>query len=133
MSGAPRFLVLVAALALASCSEALARDATREVMLLVAARDLRAGDTLQLTDLAQRAFPAELATKSMVRPEAASYLLGALVQFPLLKDDLLRWPLFETVYARAYAEQCQGVTASAGETASDQIARARQVVSKRAR
>ena len=53
--------------------------------------DLKAGDTLGIDDVAQRAFPEQFVTASVVKPDEATLVIGARLAQPVRSGDLATW------------------------------------------
>jgi Flp pilus assembly protein CpaB len=66
------------------------------VPVVVAARDLAEGTVLKLEDLAQRGVPEFLLTTSVVRPDAANYVLNQQLLVPVQAGDMLQWTTLAT-------------------------------------
>jgi hypothetical protein len=72
-----------------------ARDA-KYTMVVTAARDLTEGTIVTFDMLAQRAYPAENVTSSIVAPDSANYIVGQRILVPAMAGDALLWSQFET-------------------------------------
>jgi len=117
-----------AVLTLTSCDQALAQPGPRDealVQVVVAARDLAAGDQVKPEDVTQREVPASLATSSVVRPNEASTIINQHTALPMLRGDLVTWAFFETLRDPETYQACQKLAAEP-ESAAEQVARARQ-------
>jgi Flp pilus assembly protein CpaB len=124
-------LVLVpgmAILLLASCGQALAQPGPGGedlVDVVVAARDIAAGEWVKPEDLAKREVRSSLVTSSVVTPDQAIHVVDRRIALPMLRGDLVNWSFFETLSDHETYEACHKVTATPGG-AREQVARARQ-------
>ena len=66
------------------------------VIVMVATRDFAAGEVVDARGMTQRAVPREWVGKSIVLPDAASYIVNQPTFLPILSGDLMRWPFFDT-------------------------------------
>lgn len=78
--------------------EEFARDPASEaqamVTVVVARHDLAAGVTLIEDMFETRAFPANLVTSSVLRPDSSKYFIGKTLNVGLMKGDTLLWTQF---------------------------------------
>ncbi|HEX8706607.1 MAG TPA: SAF domain-containing protein [Myxococcaceae bacterium] len=126
------FLLAVLSLWAGACAEASAAPPEAESLeeILVAARDLPMGTLLKSTDVVTRSVPSSGVTPSIIKPDAASYLMDQRVLLPMLAGDPVQWAFFENVGNQAYeaCEQLEAGNVSAGQ----QVAFARQMILERA-
>lgn len=97
--------------------------------VVVAAVDLPAGSVLTMETVSQRVLPTEYVTRSMVKPDSASYVIGQRTRLPLVAQEPVLWTYFES---NRRIEAC-GVLEK-DDRADVQVARHRQVLrTKRAK
>ncbi|MCC6336435.1 MAG: hypothetical protein IT380_20915 [Myxococcales bacterium] len=96
------------------------------VAVVVAAVDIRAGETVTIEMISQRSVAKGLVTSSVVKPDSASYLIDQRVLVPVLAGDLLLWSQFETTKAEHH-RVCREALKVTGD-AREQIARARAAI-----
>lgn len=118
-----RWIALVVALVPLASARAQGAEPAREAVL-VAARDLSAGEKVSTEDLAQRAVPVAFVSRSHVKLADARYVVAQKVVVPILKGELLRWSFFETL-PTVYLEPCKKGLGDPG-TPAQQVARARR-------
>jgi pilus assembly protein CpaB len=94
--------------------------------VVVAAVDLPAGSVLTMETVSQRVLPTEHVTRSMVKPDSASYVIGRRTRFPIVAQEPVLWTYVES---RHRFEAC-GVLEK-DERAEVQVARHRQVLRTR--
>jgi Flp pilus assembly protein CpaB len=123
-------LVVVLGAMASGCLVARAEQPPNEVAVVIATRDLAAGETVTLEDVSQRRLPAEWATTSSVKPDSANDIINQRVNLPVMKGDILYWSFFEVVRSDESQDRCRQLTQS-GKSAVEQLARARQVVLRR--
>lgn len=115
-------------LTLSSCGQAWAQpDPGHEspVEVLVAARDIAAGEVLKREDLSQRQVPGSLVTSSVVKASDASTIVNQRVSLPMLQGDPVNWSFFDVLYDQETMQACEKITVEPGG-ALEQVARARQ-------
>ena len=74
------------------------------VPVVMAATDLEEGTIITFEMLVQRSMPENYVTTSIVRPDAASYIIGQKLAVPVQQGDPLLWTQFQT------AKQVEGST-----------------------
>lgn len=97
-----------------------------EVTVVVATRDLMAGETVTFDDIAQEKIGKRFVSASVVKPDSASYIVNQKLNYPVLKGDLMYWSFFETAKATQKNQRCLALAAK-GANAAAQVAQARQV------
>ena len=125
-----RWLAMICLLSLNVAAGDPSRLAPADVEVVVAARDLAAGETVTSADLAKRTIPAKLITSSMVKIDSAQYIVSQRLQLPVLKGGILTWGHFEMSSNHAILDGCLEAE-KLPSTAIEQIARARQAVLQR--
>lgn len=108
--------------------EAKASDPER-VVIVIAMRDMAAGERVTWEDVAQILVPREWVTTSYVKPDSVSFIIEQQVLLPVMKGDVLTWSLFETSKSPISAS-CAKATGQPA-TAAEQVARSRQVLLER--
>ena len=103
-----------------------AAPAKDEVAVVVAVRDIAAGEVVTFEDIAQARVAKKLVTASSVKADSASYIVNQKLNLPVLKGDVLYWSFFETSKASLQHARCAAFGASGG-TPESQVARARQI------
>lgn len=98
--------------------------------VMVAVRDLAAGERVQEQDLTQVQLPPEWRSKGLIDPAGLKYILGQPLQLPALKGDVLSWSMFETRRDTSHSDACAKALGRP-RSAEEQVARARQVVLER--
>jgi len=63
--------------------------------VVVASRDIPEGTPIKFDYIEQRNVPAQLVTTSVVKPEAANYIMNVPLLVPVQKGDMLLWSQFE--------------------------------------
>lgn len=71
------------------------------VPVVVVAVDLKAGDDIVMENISQRSVPEQFVTKSMVRPDSASYVINQPTLVPLYAGDVVTWPIVQSPAAAA--------------------------------
>jgi hypothetical protein len=66
------------------------------VPVVVAARDLAPGEKVPLEGIAQRSWPEQFVTSSVVKPDSSAYVANQELLAPLSAGDPLSWGLFLT-------------------------------------
>jgi len=113
---------------LSSCGQALAQPGPGKkdmVAVVVAARDIAAGEVVKLEDVSRREVPRSIVTTSIVHPDSASHIINQRLTLPVLQGDPLNWSFFETLRDQETYQACQKLTAEPGG-AAEQVARARR-------
>ncbi len=126
-------LCVVAVLLVASspaCRAAAAQPRPKLVPVVVATRNIAAGETVTYDDLAQRPAPEAIVTSSIVKPDSTKYIAGQRVLLPVLAGDMLLWSDFEMSSDQETYRACAELTHE-GSNAEQQVARARQRVLQR--
>jgi pilus assembly protein CpaB len=65
------------------------------VPVVVASQDIPEGTPVKFDYIQQRNVPAQLVTSSVVKPEAANYIINVPLLVPVQKGDMLLWSQFE--------------------------------------
>jgi pilus assembly protein CpaB len=63
--------------------------------VVVASKDIPEGTPVTFDQIEQRNVPAQLVTSSVVKPEAANYIVNVPLLVPVQKGDMLLWSQFE--------------------------------------
>ncbi len=95
--------------------------------LVVAARDLAAGEVLRAEDLAAADVPSALAIASFVRADSKMQIVGERLAAPLLKGDLVRWSFLAATRLTNAVDRCAAATKLAAD-ARRQVGRHRAAV-----
>jgi pilus assembly protein CpaB len=66
------------------------------VPVIVANQDLPEGTAITYEMISQRAVPEQFVTSSIIKPDAASYVIGQKILVPVQTGDTLLWSQFET-------------------------------------
>ncbi len=66
------------------------------VSAVVASSPLAAGDIASQEKVSERRVPADVLTRSVIRPAQAGYMVSKEIDVPVLAGDLLYWQYFET-------------------------------------
>ncbi|MFZ5443081.1 MAG: SAF domain-containing protein [Myxococcota bacterium] len=66
------------------------------VPIVVAAVDLSEGAMVTMENISQRSIPEQFVTSSVVKPDAASYIVNQKILVPVQAGDPLLWTQFET-------------------------------------
>ena len=74
--------------------------------MVVATRDYAVGEVVDFGGVTQKAVPRGLATKSVVMPNAVSYIVNQPTHVPILAGDLMRWSFFETLRGTTPPDAC---------------------------
>jgi len=77
------------------------RGCSSLVPIVVASVDMRAGTTVTFDHLSQRSVPEQFVTKSVVKPDSASYVVGQVIDHDVEAGDPLRWDDFPLAMSRA--------------------------------
>jgi pilus assembly protein CpaB len=94
--------------------------------VLVAADDLPAGTVITVDKLSQRTLPSEFVTRSLVRPDAASYLVGQRTRLPIVAGEPLLWTYVTPNFRVPACDVLQR-----DEKAETQVARHRQALRRK--
>jgi pilus assembly protein CpaB len=94
--------------------------------VLVAAADLPAGTVITVDTLSQRTLPSEFVTRSLVRPDAASYVVGQRTRLPIVAGEPLLWAYVTPTSRVAACDVLQR-----DEKAEAQVARHRQALRRK--
>jgi pilus assembly protein CpaB len=65
------------------------------VPVVMASQDIPEGTPITFDHIQQRNVPAQLVTSSVVKPEAANYIVNVRLLVPVQKGDMLLWSQFE--------------------------------------
>jgi pilus assembly protein CpaB len=65
------------------------------VPVVVASQDIPEGSVVTFDQIEQRNVPKQLVTSSVVKPDAANYIINVPVLVPVQKGDMLLWSQFE--------------------------------------
>jgi pilus assembly protein CpaB len=65
------------------------------VPVVVAAVDMKAGDPVSMENISQRSIPEQFVTRSVVRPDSASYVVDRPLLVPLNAGDPIPWAAVE--------------------------------------
>ncbi len=79
---------------------------TDSVSVVVATRDYAVGEIVDFDGVTQKAVPRGWGSKSVVMPNAVSYVVKQPTHVPILAGDLLRWSFFETQRGTAAPAAC---------------------------
>jgi pilus assembly protein CpaB len=120
-------LLLVLLLVLVARPGQTASTRTARISVAVAARDLAAGERVTEADIAQVLVSEEWMTTSLVRSDSRQDMVGQRLLLPMLKGDPFVWNLFKTSTDSTLRDGCTQAARTSG-TASEQVARARQLV-----
>ncbi len=119
-------LGLLAAVAATTAWELAKRNVRRGwnlVPVAVASREIPEGTMVTIEMIAQRAVPEQFVTSSVIKPEAASYVVNQQVLVPLQPGDPLLWSQFATTKASdrlsaKIQKKTRAITIEAGRTQS---------------
>lgn len=89
-------LVAVVGFAWAKKKAADARRGWNLVPVIVVAQELPEGTVITYDHLLQRSVPEQFVTSSVVKPDAASYIVNQRLLVPVQAGDMLLWSQFET-------------------------------------
>jgi pilus assembly protein CpaB len=70
------------------------------VPVVVASQDIPEGTPVTFDQIEQRNVPSQLVTSSVVKPEAANYIVNVPLLVPVQKGDMLLWSQFEAKKAK---------------------------------
>jgi Flp pilus assembly protein CpaB len=70
--------------------------------VVVASQDIPEGTPITFDHIQQRNVPAQLVTSSVVKPEAANYIMNVPLLVPVQKGDMLLWSQFEAKRAKSH-------------------------------
>ncbi len=87
--------------------EADARRGWNLVNVMVAEQDIREGSIVTSEMISSRPVPEQFVTSSVVKPDAASYVLNQKVLVPIQAGDMLLWTQFETIRAERLSSRIQ--------------------------
>ena len=93
-------------LILASLFQVSAAAPPERIAVVVATRAYAVGEVVNLEGITQKSVAPEWASKSIVLPNAASYIVNQPTTVPILAGDLLRWSFFESRRGTKVPEAC---------------------------
>jgi flagella basal body P-ring formation protein FlgA len=97
------------------------------VPVVVAAVDIKAGETVTMEMISQRSAEPAVVTSSVVKPDSASYIVNQKTRFPILAGDLILWSFFEIKTGDEAQTKCAAAV-QAPQGAEAQVAQHRVVV-----
>jgi Flp pilus assembly protein CpaB len=121
--------VLLVGAAPASDETDVADEKKETVRVLVASRDLAAGETLRAEDMTEAEVPARWATSAVVKPDSVDYVVSQRLNSPVLRGDMIRWSAI-LIGGAAEFEACHKVVGEPG-SAAQSVARSRRRILER--